>query len=296
VTHAGLSRSALLETHQITKVNLQTQDQTTLVAQFYPVNGAQKIVLIAPATAVPQGFYRRFALAMNARGYSALSLDYRGIGASRPTRLKGFAAGYRHWGEQDLSAAFNFAHGHGDVYLAGHSFAGHGVGMLPRAGELKAAWICGSGAGYSGYMPVLERVKVELLWHLLAPASALWKGYAPMSWFGIGEDIPLGIYQDWKRWCAMPKYFFSDPALENTEFIARFNRLTIPMAFVNASDDKWALPPSRDAFIEGYKSAKLSRVDIRAQDFGVREIGHMGYFRAPMAALWQQAADFFDQY
>jgi predicted alpha/beta hydrolase len=283
-------------THQIMQVKLQAQDQTPIVAQFYPVTGAKKIVLIAPATAVPQGFYRRFALAMNARGYSAVSLDYRGIGASKPASLRGFKAGFRDWGEQDLSAAFDFAHGHGDVYLAGHSFAGHGVGMIVRASELKAAWVCGSGAGYSGYMPGLERIKVELLWNVLAPASVLVKGYAPMSWFGIGEDLPLGIYQDWKHWCAMPRYFFSDPALKNSEFIARFKRLAIPMAFVNSSDDKWAMPSSRDAFIEGFQSTQLSRVDIHAKDFGVREVGHMGYFRAPMAVLWQQAADFFDQY
>jgi predicted alpha/beta hydrolase len=283
-------------THRGSSISLRTADNTQIMAQFYPLAGARKIVLIAPATAVPQGFYRRFALAMNARGYSALSVDYRGIGASKPKHLKGFNAGYRHWGEQDLPAAFEFACQHGTVYLAGHSFAGHGLGMMPRAAELKAAWICGSGAGYSGYMPKVERIKVEVLWKLLAPAGVMIKGYAPMSWFGIGEDIPLGIYQDWKHWCAMPRYFFSDPSLANSEFIRRFNRLSIPITFVSAVDDKWAMPASRDAFIAGYQSAQLTRQDIHAKDYGVQEIGHMGYFRASMAALWQQAADFFDRY
>jgi predicted alpha/beta hydrolase len=277
-------------------ISLRTADSAGIVAQFYPLAGARKIVLIAPATAVPQGFYRRFALAMNARGYSALSVDYRGIGASKPKDLQGFRAGYREWGEQDLAAAFDFAHQHGDVYLAGHSFAGHGLGMMPRAAELKAAWVCGSGAGNSCYMPTLERIKVELLWRVLAPAGVLIKGYAPMSWFGIGEDIPLGVYHDWKRWCAMPHYFFSDPVLAESEFIRRFNRLSIPITFVNALDDTWALPASRDAFIAGYQSAQLTRENIQAKDFGQRHIGHMGYFRAPMAGLWQQAADFFDRY
>ena len=277
-------------------LKLTATDGYPLGAQFYPLENAKKIVLIAPATAVPQGFYRRFALAMNARGYSAVSLDYRGIGTSKPAQLKGFHADYRLWGQTDLAAAFDFARQHGDVYLAGHSFGGHGLGMLPEASDLKAAWICGTGSGYSGYMPPVERMKVQLLWNLLAPISTAVKGYAPMSWFGIGEDLPLGIYQDWKFWCAMPRYFFSDPALEGSAFISRFHQLAIPIAFVNAVDDKWAMPQSRDAFIAGYQRAQISRVDLLPANYHTAEIGHMGYFRPAMAALWAQAADYFDQH
>jgi predicted alpha/beta hydrolase len=277
-------------------IELTAADGTRLGGQFYPLAGARKIVLIAPATAVPQGFYRRFALAMNARGYSAISLDYRGIGASKPDTLKGFHANYRLWGQTDLDAAYEFARQHGDVYLAGHSFGGHGLGMMPEAAQLKAAWICGTGAGYYGYMPGLEQVKVQLLWKVLAPIGAAIKGFAPMSLFGIGEDLPMGVYQDWRFWCAMPRYFFSDPALVGSDFIARFHQLKIPIQFVNALDDKWALPSSRDAFASGYQKADITRVDLITSDYGVKEIGHMGYFRPAMSKLWEQAADYFDRH
>jgi predicted alpha/beta hydrolase len=278
------------------KIELIAADGYRLGAQFYPVASSRKIVLIAPATAVPQGFYRRFALAMNARGYSALSVDYRGVGSSKPATLKGFHANYRLWGQTDLAAAFDYASQFGDVYLAGHSFGGHGLGMIPQAKLLKAAWICGTGAGYSGYMSWFEPIKVQLLWNLLAPIGVALKGYAPMSWFGIGEDLPLGVYHDWKFWCAMPQYFFSDPALVNSDFIKRFHQLAIPIQFVNALDDKWALPKSRDAFVSGYQSAEIQRVDLKPSDYGTLKIGHMGYFRPAMAKLWEQAADFFDGY
>ena len=278
------------------KIELIAADGYRLGARFYPRADSRKIVLIAPATAVPQGFYRRFALAMNARGYSALSLDYRGISASKPRTLKGFHANYRLWGQTDLAAAFDYASQFGDVYLAGHSFGGHGLGMLPKAASLKAAWICGTGAGYSGYMPRFERIKVQLLWKLLAPVGTAIKGYAPMSWFGIGEDLPVGIYRDWKFWCNMPRYFFSDSELANSEFINRFHQLAIPIQFVNALDDKWALPKSRDAFVSGYQNAVIQRVDLKPADYDISEIGHMGYFRPAMAKLWEQAADYFDGY
>jgi predicted alpha/beta hydrolase len=277
-------------------IALHTSDAAHIGAVFYPAAGAQRIVLIAGATAVPQGFYRRFALALNVRGYHALSFDYRGIGLSKPTSLKGFQANFRDWGERDCAAAFDFAAQHGAVYLAGHSFGGHAIGMLPQGNQLKAAWACGVGAGYSGYMPFLERLKVELLWRVLAPIGSRVYGFGPMSKFGIGEDLPLGCYQDWKRWCGLPHYFFDDPALQGSAFLQRFAEIRVPLAFVNALDDLWAPAASRDAFIQGYRQAVLTRLDLQPANFSVKSIGHMGYFRQNMAPLWQQAADYFDQH
>ena len=37
-------------------------------------------LIVAGATGVPQGFYRRFAEYASARGFTTLTLDYRGIG------------------------------------------------------------------------------------------------------------------------------------------------------------------------------------------------------------------------
>jgi predicted alpha/beta hydrolase len=279
-------------------IELTTADQTKIAATLFATAGNdvshKGIVLIAGATAVPQGFYRRFALAMNARGFDALSFDFRGIGKSKPASLKGYTAHFRDWGEHDLQAALDFCSARGPVYLAGHSFGGHGIGMLKNRAAIRAAWICGTGAGYSGYMPTLERLRVGLLWNLLAPVSAAIKGYAPMSWFGIGEDLPMGVYRDWRHWCSFPHYFFDDPALANSEFLQRFQTCTTPMRWLNAVDDLWAKPASRDAFASGYRSANIERVDLTPADFGIRNIGHMGYYRQSMSALWEHAADYFE--
>jgi predicted alpha/beta hydrolase len=44
-------------------------------------------VLIAPATAVPQGYYAKFARYLAAtQGFRVVTLDYRGIGRSKPER------------------------------------------------------------------------------------------------------------------------------------------------------------------------------------------------------------------
>jgi predicted alpha/beta hydrolase len=276
-------------------LTLTAADGYPLAATWFACPGAQRVVLVAGATAVPQGFYRRFATAMNARGYHALTLDYRGIGRSKHGSLSAMNTRYEDWGRLDLAAALDYAAQHGAVVLAGHSFGGHALGMLPSPERIHAAWFCGSGAGWSGYMPLLERVKVELIWRVISPLAVRLKGYAPMSWFGAGEDLPPGVWQDWRRWCGMPRYCFDDPELQGSDFLARYRQVRTPMQFLNADDDLWALPTSRDAFVDAaYSAAQPARQTLSPHHFGVSTIGHMGYFRPALATLWQQAGDFFD--
>jgi predicted alpha/beta hydrolase len=101
----------------------------------------------------------------------------------------------------------------------------------------------------------------------------------------LGDDIPLGVYRDWRKWCKLPHYFFDDPtAVEMTQ---RFASITLPMAATVATDDLWALPASRDAFFKGYSASPIERIDHHPEALGVAAIGHMGYFRAAVGAqLW----------
>ena len=93
---------------QLKPVNLTltTADGYPLAATRYPARGATRGHLVmAGATGVPQGFYRRFAEFACSQGYEVMTLDYRGIGRSRPATLKGFRMDYLDWGRQDLAAA-----------------------------------------------------------------------------------------------------------------------------------------------------------------------------------------------
>jgi predicted alpha/beta hydrolase len=62
----------------------------------------------------------------------------------------------------------------------------------------------------------------------------------------------------------------------------------------NATDDLWALPASRDAFMAAYRNTDWRAVTVRPADLGLRRIGHMGYFRPQAEALWTRALDWFD--
>ncbi len=267
-------------------LSLSAADGTALAATVYAAHGPDWIV-VGGATAVPRGFYRRFAEHAQARGVNVLTLDYRGIGGSRPATLRGYLPDYADWARQDLAAAVDHAAARGPVYLVGHSYGGHAIGLLSRERQqaLKAAYVVAGGAGWHGWMPRAERLKVLLLWHVVGPVATTLLGYQPLKALGIGEDLPVSVYRQWKRWCGYPRYFFDDPAA--VHLVQGFEAVTLPIAAANALDDWWALPRSRDAFFAGYRNAPVQAIDIDPRAEGLREIGHMGYFRPQVGAvLW----------
>lgn len=141
-------------------------------------------------------------------------------------------------------------------------------------------------------MPALEGLTVRFLWSVVLPVLVRSKGYLAWSKLGMGADLPLGVYRDWKRWCARPRYFFDFPDMQAQT--AGFAEVRMPLRFVNALDDTWALPASREAFIQGYRNATIERVDLPAGK-GAAAIGHMGYFRAGKEQLWDEALDWLER-
>jgi predicted alpha/beta hydrolase len=266
-------------------LTLTAADGTRLAATHHPAAGTgEGWIVVGSATAVPRGFYRRFAEAAQARGLHVLTLDYRGIGGSAPRSLRGYAPRYADWGRLDLAAAVRHAADRGPTALVGHSFGMHALGMLPEPHRLLAAHLSAGGAGWHGHMPRAEQWRVQLLWRLLGPASAAVLGYVPMKALGIGENLPLSVFRQWRAWCRFPRYFFDDP--DSRDLAARFAEVRVPIRAVNATDDLWAPPRSRDAFLEGFTRAPIEREDVAPAALGM-PVGHMGYFRpGPGGWLW----------
>jgi predicted alpha/beta hydrolase len=137
------------------------------------------------------------------------------------------------------------------LFMVGHSFGGHAFGVLPNHARVARFYTFATGAGWHGWMPRGERARVLLLWHALGPLVVRTFGYLAWSRLGMGEDLPLGVYRDWKRWCRFPRYFFDDPAMGHVA--AQFAQVTTPIVAATAIDDRWAPPASRDAFMAGYR-------------------------------------------
>ncbi|MGL4230921.1 MAG: alpha/beta hydrolase family protein [Casimicrobium sp.] len=264
----------------------QALDGYPIVSTVFPAQ-SDEFIVFGSATAVPRGFYKRFAEYARSRGINVITTDYRGIADSKQGSLKGFEMEYADWSRYDLAASVKWASERGRVWMVGHSLGGHAIGQLPDPSLVNAAYVCGVGAGWHGWMPQPERMKVWAMWNVLGPFITRALGYMPMSKFGIGEDLPMGVYRDWKHWCGFPHYFFDDP---NAQHIAsKFANITMPVAANVSVDDLWAPPKSRDAFFKGFVNAKLEPIDITPKQLGVNAIGHMGYFRQNAGAtLWPQ--------
>lgn len=269
-----------------------TQDQYLLHGQLHSPSGAlQGRVIVAGATGVPQGFYRRFAQFACEQGFETLTFDYRGIGESKPDTLKGFEMNLLDWGKQDLAAAVELM-SKDDVplFVIGHSYGGHAFGLLPNHHKVSGVYVFGTGAGWHGYMPLSEQIKVLTMWNLVLPVLTWWKGYCGWKILGMGEDLPKNAFSQWRYWCRFRHYFFDDPAMAGIERL--YQAVQTPMVAANALDDLWAMPKSRDAFVQYYRNAPLTRVNLSPETLG-SSIGHMGYFRKNATPLWQGSLDWF---
>ena len=268
-------------TYQVTAA-----DGYRLGVRRYSAPDPRARIVMAGATGVPQGFYRRFATHAANAGFDVVTFDYRGIGDSAPATLRGFRMDYRDWGRLDLAAIVeDTADDHLSTHLVAHSFGGQALGLLPDPSLLQSMHTFGTGTGWSGYMPRLERIRVRLLWDLAGPVITRSAGYLAWSRLGLGEDLPLDVYQQWKRWCRYPHHFFEDPDI-SSEMIALFERVDVPIVAINSTDDRWIPPGSRDAFMSFYVNAKVTTRDLRPSALGVSSLGHMGYFREEAKPLW----------
>jgi predicted alpha/beta hydrolase len=285
-TAASPTRTAVLP--QAT--TLTAADGYRLAALHYSAQGEPVgHLVVAGATGVPQGFYRRFAQHAAAQGFHVLTLDYRGIGLSRPASLRGFRMDYLDWARLDLAAAVDAVPADGlPLVMVGHSYGGHAFGLLPNHQRVARFMTFATGAGWHGWMPPLERLRVLFMWRVLGPLLTRWKGYLPWSLLGMGEDLPLGVYRQWRHWCQFPRYFFDDPAMRAQGLAERFAAVRTPIVALNALDDRWAPPASRDAFVAAYRNAECRTVNLHPASLGLKSIGHMGYFRPAARPLWDE--------
>ena len=76
------------DNHDLRLIEFSAADGYALHGTLWsPDAPPRALVLIHPATAVPERLYAGFARFLTERGFAALTYNYRGIGASRPARL-----------------------------------------------------------------------------------------------------------------------------------------------------------------------------------------------------------------
>jgi predicted alpha/beta hydrolase len=267
-------------------------DQFRLAATvFTPATPPHAAALISSATAVPRKIYRGFATYLAERGFAAMTYDYRGIGGSRPSSLKGFTARMRDWATLDVTGAIDHLRSvwpRIPLCVVGHSFGGQAVGLVANNGEIARALLVASQSGYWRRLASPEKYRVYVMMRLLGSAIAHAKGYVPGR-LGIGEDVPKGVFLEWTGWCMQPGFFFDDPTFAAT---ANFPRYRGPLRAVGMDDDPWATPAAIDALVAHFTGTQPERRQIDPRGVGAARIGHFGFFRPDHRdTLWREAAD-----
>jgi predicted alpha/beta hydrolase len=270
---------------------IAARDGFRLAATIFGSDAAGPVVVLNSATAVPRKIYAPFARALAARDAVVITYDYRGVGGSRPTTLRGFPARMRDWAGLDAAGVADHASARwpGRRLLGvGHSFGGQAFGIAPGNERFARVLTIAAQAGYWRLLAKRERAKVYALFQTM-PLVARPLGYVPGRRLGLGEDLPLGVFLEWRRWCLSPRYYYDDPTLD---LIANAPRLAAPVLAVGASDDPWATPAAIDLLHAGFTAARVERRTITPAEAGVKKLGHFDIFRAEhQKTLWPGLTD-----
>jgi predicted alpha/beta hydrolase len=278
---------------EISAIGLHAADGTVLGGTlFTPRARARGTIIIHSATAVPQGYYRRFAqFAAQAAGARVLTYDYRGIGKSRPGSLRGFQATLTDWARLDAAAAHRFVRERfpGEPFaIIGHSFGGQLVGLIDEPNAATGVVMVGAQLAYYRDWPAKEHRRLGFVWKMLVPAASALFGYMPGR-LGLGEDLPRGVARQWADWCLHPDYLIS----EHLDARERFARFDAPTLFYSFTDDEYAPEAAVAHLLRRLRRAPVEHVRLAPEERGADAIGHFGFFRPRFSGtLWQEAASF----
>lgn len=247
----------------------------------------ERVVLINSATAVPRRFYRHFAQALAQAGFRVLTYDYRGIGDSRPARLRGFKAKARDWVLLDMAGVIDWIHQQYSpraLYLIGHSIGGQLAGMLDHAELVDGMITFSAQSGHWRLQGGEQKAVVAFHVHVTLPLLSMVFGYMPWSKFGA-EDLPQGVAMEWSRWCRDRRYVLGDASLP----LERYAQFKAPVLAYSFDDDKWGTPEAVDAMMRAYPH--LERRHIIPQEVGLGRIAHFGFFNQSSSSLWVEVIE-----
>ncbi len=208
-----------------------------VAATLWQRHKAKALVIVHPATAVVQGFYKGFAEYLYKRGLVSLlmitgALVFRSPGESVTTKTPCPTGSSR---TSDASPRGRkpepWPYPAGDwaqywracraVIFRLHRPASRRHGCLTRRRD-------------KHYQPNEGKAASMVLTARLGPALCRLFGYMPARRLGLGEDLPAPAMLQWGRWSAMPEYFYDDPEWDARQ---RAGKITLPILVLGFDDD-----------------------------------------------------------
>lgn len=239
------------------------------------------LVIINPATGVLARYYHYYARFLAASGFDVLTYDYRGIGLSRPERLRGSGYRWRDWGQLDVDAAIRFAderRRQGSLQVVGHSIGGFLPGLAEHGKRVERMLTVGAQYAYWPDYAAKQRARLFFKWHVLMPAATAVFGYFPGRRFGWLEDLPAGVANEWSFKRSRTEYSY--PRHTRDAVIERFAACRAPILAVAVSDDELGTVAAVRRSLAYYRGAAKTEVMLSPHDLGHDSVGHFGLFHA----------------
>ncbi|WP_086932054.1 alpha/beta hydrolase family protein [Agarilytica rhodophyticola] len=282
----------LINTIKQEPITLYARDGVSLSATlFTPINEYHTALLINSGTGIPQGFYIKFAKYAASLGFVVLTFDYRGVGGSAPTKLKGFDARYRDWGQLDVWGAIEYISKRFlnlPLTVLGHSTGGQQLGLAQNHNKVCAATFVSVSTGYWGGLSVSQRLLSLFLWKLYIPITTKLVGYAPAKILGMGENLPIGVAKEWGSWCMEVEYLaaYFDQKGKKTSVDGKafgneyFSDITFPIRAYCFTDDHIATESNVENLQKLFVNNNISNIWIKPAQLDLEKIGHFGFFRS----------------
>jgi predicted alpha/beta hydrolase len=266
-------------------IRFDATDGVTLAGDWFlptPKARVAAVTVVACGGGIPARLYRRMAQYLAGQGIAVLTFDYRGIGKSRSTSLRGFDAGLDQWGRLDFGAALALAsRTYPDVRLAvvAHSIGTLLIGAAPDAGRISRIVLMAPHTGYWRDYLRRGRWALFLTWHVLMPIMTKIVGYFPGRALGLGEDLPKGFALEWARRMQPELLVSANDKRRFGPILAQFDRIHSPTLALSIADDAFAPPEAGGRLLGCYPGISALHESISPADLGRRRLGHFGFLR-----------------
>ncbi len=274
------------------RIDILTEDHYSLAAHlFEPQISNQKVLLINSATGVKQQIYFSVAQFFADQGFTVITYDYRGIGLSKPDKMRGFEASMRVWGTTDYKSLTDYIKSNFEdykKYCLGHSVGALILGMNPDSEIFEEFIFVGTQNAFVGNLRLKTKIEAYLGFGIVQPLFTFFLGYFPASWFGLGESLPSGSAFDW-RILILNKKSTNNLLEKSADFSKKLRQKVL---VIWAEDDAWLTEKGVKSLLENtYANLRPTYRHIYTSESEKGEIGHVNFFRSYNRKLWKILLD-----
>jgi len=273
--------------HTMEKLIISTKDQYQLSAHiFKPEKSNEKVILINSATGVKQQVYFSFAQFFAEQGFTVITYDYRGIGLSKPEKMRNFKASMRTWGNEDFKRLTEFVIENFPDYqkfCLGHSVGALIIGMNENSKVFDKFIFVATQNAFIGNLKWKTKLEAFFGFGFAQPFFTELFGYFPAHWFGLGESLPKNCAYDW-RTLILNRKSTGKLLLKTNDYSKELNQKVLVLY---AEDDVWLTDKGVKSLLNDvYPNLKPDYRFLQTSESEKGEIGHVNFFRSYNKKLW----------